>query len=226
MTIIELTRLSAVGLGVCRGACPFALLGNFQRCPAMRLGKFPNKLRHFLSLKCKRQPLRFEAPPNLPPCGMDLPCTLAVSGGLGCLTAFGCLCRLPDTQVVVQVLVFGIVSRCVPNLARKRFLHFPICRPPCRVIVEETMDAPVTVQPVHGFADIGNGIQYDTVLVRQVGAVWLFPFVDGKDREIIHEALKQVANIVSSVSFLYMRYLFGSDARFEERVADFIQTFG
>ena len=147
---------------------------------------------------------------------MDLPCTLAVSDGLGCQTALGFLCRLPATQIVVQVLVLGIVSGCVPNLAGKRLLHFPICRPPCRVIVEETMNAPVTVQPAHGFADIGNGVQYDTVLVRQVGAVWLLPFVDGKEREVVHEALKQVANIVSSVSFLYMRYLFGGDTGFKE----------
>ena len=108
----------------------------------MRLGKFPNKLRHFLSLKCKRQPLRFEAPPNLPPCGMDLPCTLAVCGGLDSLVALGCLCRLLATQVVVQVLV-------------------------CRVIVEETMDAPVTAQPVRGFTDIGNGVPQTLQIVCQ-----------------------------------------------------------
>ena len=49
--------------------------------------------------------------------------------------------------------------------------------------------------------------------------MWLVPLVDGKEREVVHEPLEQVANIVSSVSFLYMRYLFGGDARFEERIA-------
>jgi len=86
------------------------------------------------------------------------------------------------------------------------------------------MDASVTLQPVHGFADIGNGVQYDTVLVRQVRAVWLIPLVDGKEREVVHEPLEQVANIVSSVFFLYMRYIFRGDTGFKEQIANLVTS--
>ena len=155
------------------GECPerctlFGLLGNFQRYVVLRLGKFPNKLRHFplANIRVAASIHSLHLQPSLfrwlhhPPCGLDLRLLLYR------------LCRLGQgltAQVVVQVFVPVVVSGEVPDTSGKLSCQFPIRIPPCLVIVKQTVYAIIPVQHVYGFAYIGNGIENNVILPVKVG---------------------------------------------------------
>ena len=61
----------AVGWGVSREVQPLWLIGEFSALPAMRLGKFPNKLRYFL----RKYPTACRPSARLP-FGYGCPCRL------------------------------------------------------------------------------------------------------------------------------------------------------
>jgi hypothetical protein len=71
---------SAVGWGVSREVQPLWLIGEFSALLAMRLGKFPNKLRYFplANIRAAVNVLSLHLQPFLfrwlhhPPCGLDL----------------------------------------------------------------------------------------------------------------------------------------------------------
>lgn len=67
--------------------------------------------------------------------------------------------------------------------------------PSCRVIVKETADSGVGLQYVFRFCKIGNGVQYDIVLCVQSRVLRIVFYSDGKEREVIHEALEQITHI-------------------------------
>ena len=71
---------SAGGWGVSREVQPLWLIGEFSALLAMRLGKFPNKLRYFplANIRAAANNLFLHFQPSLfrwlhhPPCGLDL----------------------------------------------------------------------------------------------------------------------------------------------------------
>ena len=73
------------------------------------------------------------------------------------------------TQVIVQVFVSVVVVGKVADASGKLFFQFPICFPPCLVIVEQAVDMLVSMQHVNGFGDIGNRIENDVILPVKAG---------------------------------------------------------
>ena len=66
--------------------------------------------------------------------------------------------------------------------------------PSCRVVVKETADSGIGSQYALCLCEIGNGVQYDIVLRGQLGALRIVPHTDGKEREVIHEALEKITH--------------------------------
>ena len=96
--------------------------------------------------------------------------------------------------------------------------------PSCRVIVKETVDLGIVSQYAFRLCEIGNGVQDDIVLCGQSGVLRIAPHADGKEREIIHEALEKVTH-TSWLSLLSDKGdVFWSDAAFEISFAYLIAT--
>ncbi len=90
-----------------------------------------------------------------PPCGLYLP------------LLFHRLCRLGQrlaAQVIVQILVTTVIVGEVTDAVGKLFPQFLICPCPSLVIVEQAVDALISVQRIYGFGNIGNRIEDDVIL--------------------------------------------------------------
>ena len=72
--------------------------------------------------------------------------------------------------------------------------------------------------------EIGNGVQDDIILRGQSGALRIVPHTDGKEREVIHKALEEVARISLLALLSDMGNIFWSKTTFEVAVAEFIAT--
>ena len=134
----------AVGFGESREVQPLWLIGGFSALLAMRLGKFPNKLRHF--------PLaNIRVAASIPfPTSSALAFSVAASSALriGLASPVSSACRLGQgltAQVVVQVFVPVVVLGEVPNTSGKLSCQFPIRFPPCLIIVKQTVYALILV---------------------------------------------------------------------------------
>ena len=214
---------SAVGWGVSREVQPLWLIGEFSALLAMRLGKFPNKLRYFPLANIRvAASIRFlHLQPSFfrwlhhPPCGLDL------------LLLLYRLCRLGQgltAQVVVQVFVFTIVQRLVKQAFPEfRFQGFTGV-PSCRVIVKVTADSGVGRQYAFRFREVGNGVQYDIVLRCQSRILRIVLHSNGEEREVIHEALKQITHISRFALLSDMGDVFRGDTPLEISVAHFISS--
>jgi hypothetical protein len=64
--------------------------------------------------------------------------------------------------------------------------------PSCRIVVKETADLGIVSQYALRLCEIGNGVQDDIILRGQSGALRIVPHTDGKEREVIHEALEKI----------------------------------
>lgn len=158
---------SAVGWGVSREVQPLWLIGEFSALLAMRFGKFPNKLWYFppVNIRAAAESLSLHFQPSLlrwlhyPPCGLDLRLLLHR------------LCRLGQrltAQVIVQILVAPVIVGEVTEASGKLFSQFLICPYPCLVIVEQAVDALISVQRIYGFGNIGNRIEDNVILPVKV----------------------------------------------------------
>lgn len=150
-----------------------------------------------------------------PPCGLDLPLLLHR------------LCRLGQgltAQVVVQIfiptVVCGLVGKAFPELR----LQMLIGCLPCRVVVKETADFGIFSQYALRLCEIGNGVQYNIVLRVQSGALRIVPHTDGKEREVIHEALEKITGCRLFSTLSDMGDVLWSDTTFEISVAYLIAT--
>ena len=148
-----------------------------------------------------------------PPCGLDL---------LLLLYRFYRLEQRLTAQIVVQVLILTIVYRLVEQAFPEHCLQVLICCPSSCVIVKETADFGIISQYALRLCEIGNGVQYDIVLRSQSGVLRIVPCADGKEREVIHEALEKITH-TSWLSLLSdMGDVLWSDTAFEITVAHLI----
>ena len=120
------------------------------------------------------------------------------------------------------MIVQRLVKQAFPEFRFQGFTGVPSCR----VIVKETADSGVGLQYVFRFCKIGNGVQYDIVLRVQSWVLRIVFYSDGKEREVIHEALEQITHISRFAMLSDMGDVFRSNTPLEISVADFIQTFG
>ena len=86
--------------------------------------------------------------------------------------------------------MYGLVGKAFSESYSQMFTGCPSCR----VIVKETVYSGVVCQYAHRLCEIGNGVQYDIVLRSQSGALRIVPHSDGKEREVIHEALEKITH--------------------------------
>ena len=94
--------------------------------------------------------------------------------------------------------------------------------PSCRVVVKETADFGIVSQYALRLCEIGNGVQDDIVLRGQSWVLRIVPHADGKEREVIHEALEKITH-TSWLSLLSdMCDVLWSDTAFEIAVAHLI----
>ena len=120
------------------------------------IGKYP--------CGCKHPPSLHLQPPFLrwlyhPPCGLDLP------------LLFHRLCRLGQrfaAQVIVQVFIPVIVVGEVPDASGKLDFQIMIRLSSCLVIVEQAVDAFISVQHIYSFGNIGYRIEDDIILPVKV----------------------------------------------------------
>ena len=151
-----------------RGATSLAYWGIFSVALQCGSDKFPNKLRYFPSVNTRAAaspfPLHFQ--PSLfrwlyhPSYGLDL------------LLLCHRFCRLGQglaTQVIVQVFVPVVVVGEVPDTPAKLSCQLQVGISSCLVIVKQAVDAPVPVQYIYGFGNIGNRIEDDVILPVKVG---------------------------------------------------------
>ncbi len=166
-------------LGVSREVQPLWLIGEFSALLAMRLGKFPNKLRYFPSVNTRAaasiplhlQPFLFRWLYH-PSCGLDL------------LLLLYRLCRLGHglpAQVIVQVFMPVVVVGEVPDTTAELSCQFQVGISSCLVIVKQAVDALVAVQHVYGFGNIGNRIEDDIILPVKVGHGWAILHPQGEE---------------------------------------------
>lgn len=73
------------------------------------------------------------------------------------------------TQVIVQVFVSFVVVGEVADASGELPFQSSVCVSSCLVIVEQAVNAPVPVQHIYGFGNIGNGIEDDIILPVKVG---------------------------------------------------------
>ena len=150
-----------------------------------------------------------------PPCGLDLPLLLHR------------LCRLGQgltAQVVVQVLILTIVYGLVGKAFPEPCLQMLTGCPSCRIVVKETADLGIVSQYALRLCEIGNGVQDDIILRGQSGALRIVPHTDGKEREVIHEALEKITGCRLFSTLSDMGDVLWSDTTFEIAVAHLITT--
>ena len=99
-------------------------------------------------------------------------------------------------QEIVQVVVASVYVRCVPDAQPVFLPQFLNSFHSRLVVVEETVNAPVTAQWSDCLGEVGSRVQYDVVLPVKVGAVGT-PFQpQGEEGEVVHEALEEVAGLL------------------------------
>ena len=103
--------------------------------------------------------------------------------------------RLFTTKVVVQVVVASVYVRCVPDAQPVFLPQFLNSFHSRLVVVEETVDAPVTAQWSDCLGEVGSRVQYDVVLPVKVGTVRTLFQPQGEEGEVVHEALEEVAGL-------------------------------
>ena len=127
---------------------------------------------------------------------LRLPCLLLCFLRFRLLPSLFGMSALFTPQEVVQVVVASVYVRCVPYahpVFLPQFLNGFHSR---LVVVEETVDAPVTAQWSDCFGEVGSRVQYDVVLPVKVGTVRT-PFQpQGEEGEVVHEALEEVAGLL------------------------------
>lgn len=176
------------------------------------VGKYPCGCKRSHSLHLQPSLFRWL---HHPPCGLDL---------LLLLYRFYRLGQGLTAQVFVQVLILTIVYRLVEQAFPEHCLQVLICCPSSCVIVKKTADLEIGSQYTHRLCEIGNGVQYDIVLHSQSGVLRIVPYADGKEREVIHEALEKITH-TSWLSLLSdMGDVLWSDTAFEIAVAHFIAS--
>ena len=118
------------------------------------------------------------------------------------------------------MIVQRLVKQAFPEFRFQGFTGVPSCR----VIVKETADSGVGLQYVFRFCKIGNGVQYDIVLRVQSWVLRIVFYSDGKEREVIHEALEQITHISRFAMLSDMGDVFRSNTPLEISVAHFISS--
>lgn len=102
--------------------------------------------------------------------------------------------------------------------------QLPIRLSSCPVIVEQAVDAPVPVQRIYGFGNIGNRIEDDVILTVKVRHGRAVPHPQREEGQVVHHALEHEA-FLSRLSLLKdMADVFRSNAALEETVAHFISS--
>lgn len=117
-----------------------------------------------------------------------------------------------------------VVVREVANASGKLPLQFPI-RPSSRlVIIKQAVDAPVPVQHIYGFGNIGNRIEDDIILPVKVGHGWAVLHPQREEGKIVRHAFEHEA-FLSRLSLLPdMADVLWSDTALEETVAHLIPS--
>ena len=112
----------------------------------------------------------------------------------------------------------------VADASGKLSLQFPI-RPSSRlVIIKQAMDAPVPVQHIYGFGNIGDGIEDDVILPVKVGHGRAVLHPQREEGKIVRHALEHEA-FLSWLSILPdMADVLRCDAALEETVAHLISS--
>lgn len=174
------------------------------------VGKYPHGCKRPLSLHLQPSFFRWLHHPFY---GLDL---------LLLLYRFYRLGQRLTAQVVVQIfvptVVYGLVGKAFPELCLQMLTDCPSCR----VIVKETADSGIGRQYPLRLCEIGNGVQYDIILRGQSWALRIVPHTDGKEREVIHEALKKIAHTAWLSTLSDMSDVLWSNTSLEISVAHFI----
>ena len=104
-------------------------------------------------------------------------------------------CVFLTPQAVVQVVVASLSVRRVPDAQPVFLPQFLNSFHSRLVVVEETVNAPVTAQWSDCLGEVGSRVQYDVVLPVKVGTVGT-PFQpQGEEGEVVHEALEEAAGL-------------------------------
>ena len=125
------------------------------------------------------------------------------------------------TQVIVQVFVSFVVVGEVADASGELPFKFPIRFSSRLVIVKQAVDAPIPVQYIYGFGNIGNRIEDDVILPVKVGHGRAVLHPQREEGKIVRHALEHEA-FLSRLSLLPdMADVFRRDTTLEETVAHF-----
>ena len=116
--------------------------------------------------------------------------------------------------------MYGLVGKAFPEPCLQMLTGCPSCR----IVVKETADLGIVSQYALRLCEIGNGVQDDIILRGQSGALRIVPHTDGKEREVIHEALEKITGCRLFSTLSDMGDVLWSDTTFEIAVAHLITT--
>lgn len=112
----------------------------------------------------------------------------------------------------------------VADASGKLPLQFPIRLSSRLVIIKQAMDAPVPVQHIYGFGNIGDGIEDDIILPVKVGHGRTVLHPQREEGKIVRHALEHEA-FLSQFSLLPdMADVLRCDTAFEETVTNLISS--
>ena len=179
------------GFGVSKGATSLLLIGAFLAMHALREEKALMSYGFFQSL-----PVAVRLHPDTFVFLFRLLCLLLVFLRFRLLTPPFGLSVLFTPQEVVQVVVASVYVRRVPDAQPVFLPQFLNSFHSRLVVVEETVDAPVTAQWLDCFGEVGSRVQHDVVLPVKVGTVRTSFQPQGEEGEVVHEALEEVAGLL------------------------------
>lgn len=120
----------------------------------------------------------------------------------------------------MSVVVVGEVA----DISAELLCQFQVRISSRLVIVKQAVDAPVPVQHIYGFGNIGNRIEDDVILPVKVGHGRAVPHPQREEGQVIHHALEHEAFLSRFSLLTDMADVFRGDAAFEETVAHFISS--
>ncbi len=206
------------GSGVSKGAASLLLIGAFLAMRALREEKALMSYGFFQSL-----PLAVRLHPDTFAFPLRLLCLLLAFLRFRFLLLMFGLSVLFIPQEIVQVVVASVYVRCVPDAQPVFLPQFLNSFHSRLVVVEETVNAPVTAQWSDCLGEVGSRVQYDVVLPVKVGA-GRTPFQpQGEEGKVVHEALEEVAGFL----WLFLPYVcdvFRGYTALEEFVAYFVAS--
>lgn len=129
----------------------------------------------------------------------------------------------PPHQIIIDVLVVGIAEGIISNLEAEQDTQFLYGLPSGIIIVEEAMDAPVSLQGLAALLKIVDGVHHKEVARLFHDEIRVAVLLQCQIGQEIHKALEQEATVLKlTANKRQQRNIFSPEAAFEVGIAHFV----